>query len=56
MRKDLRLALNAATDEKLDLPMGKEAEKMYSILADSADYAALDFSSVFKFLDEKPKQ
>lgn len=51
MKKDIKLAMNAASAEALDLPMGKEVDRIYSLLSDNADYATLDFSSVFKYLD-----
>lgn len=53
MAKDVKLAVNAAKAENLELPMLAESDKMYSLLKDNADYATLDFSAVFRYLDPK---
>eukprot|EP01129_Flabellula_baltica_P000389 TRINITY_DN10410_c0_g1_i1.p1 TRINITY_DN10410_c0_g1~~TRINITY_DN10410_c0_g1_i1.p1 ORF type:complete len:335 (-),score=85.93 TRINITY_DN10410_c0_g1_i1:22-1026(-) len=51
MHKDLGLALSAAQQIKEPLPLGANAYELYTLLA-SKGYGKLDFSSVYKFLNE----
>lgn len=52
MLKDLRLAKMAAEDNGANTPLGALSEEIYSKLSDSGN-GDLDFSGVFKMLDEK---
>lgn len=51
MSKDLGLAMDAANNGKVSLPLGSNAHQLYSILC-SHGYAEKDFSAVFEFLDK----
>ena len=52
MRKDLNLAQNAAIDTKSITPMGSLALHIYNLMCQNG-YDSKDFSSVYKFLEEK---
>jgi len=52
MLKDLGLAIKSASDEGLPLLLGKEAKGIYQLMS-SLGYGGLDFSSVYKFLEER---
>ena len=52
MRKDLNLAQNAAINTKSITPMGSLALHIYNLMCQNG-YDSKDFSSVYKFLEEK---
>ncbi|CAD7699201.1 unnamed protein product, partial [Ostreobium quekettii] len=49
MLKDLRLALQSATEAGAAMPLGAEAHAVYSLMC-SHGYESRDFSAVYKFL------
>lgn len=51
MAKDLGLAQDAATEHKQPIPLGSISHQLYRLMSQS-EYADLDFSSVFKFLND----
>mgnify|MGYP003340587527 FL=1 len=50
--KDLRLAIQFASEQNLDLNMGKAAEKIYDD-ASKKEFGDLDWTSMFNFIKNK---
>ncbi|CAG8620506.1 11443_t:CDS:2 [Paraglomus brasilianum] len=50
MAKDLRLAVSAASDARVTILLGAVAQQLYNQLANTAEYAKKDFSSIYKWL------
>ena len=53
--QDLGLAQDAATHHKQPIPLGSISHQLYRLMSQS-DFADLDFSSVFKFLNDNAQQ
>ncbi|CAF0982279.1 unnamed protein product, partial [Didymodactylos carnosus] len=54
MQKDISLALDAANDIKVNIPLGEHASKIYNNLT-KCGFAKKDFSVIYKYLNENPK-
>jgi len=52
MAKDLRLAVSAASDARVTILLGAVAQQLYNQLANTAEYAKKDFSSIYKWLSK----
>ncbi|OZJ06419.1 hypothetical protein BZG36_00516 [Bifiguratus adelaidae] len=52
MAKDLRLATNAANEAKSTVMLGALASQIYNQVSSTEEYAKLDFSSIFKWLQQ----
>ena len=50
MGKDLALAMQAAKEAGISLPLGAEAERLYSAFC-AAGYEEIDFSGIFKYVE-----
>jgi 3-hydroxyisobutyrate dehydrogenase-like beta-hydroxyacid dehydrogenase len=50
--KDLALAVEAARSSATPLELGKLTERMYRPLANSKEWGGLDFSVIYKHLEE----
>lgn len=48
--KDLNLALGAAIDSKMPLPIKSVAAQVYKLLTQQHDYTLLDFGPMFQYL------
>lgn len=51
MAKDLNLAQAASKETGTPLPMGGLASTLYNTMSKHDDFAALDFSSIYKYLE-----
>ncbi|CAG8603322.1 22289_t:CDS:2 [Cetraspora pellucida] len=51
--KDLRLAVNAANDVQATIILGAITQQIYNALSKSPDYEKKDFSSIYKWLNER---
>ncbi|CAG8619776.1 10908_t:CDS:2 [Dentiscutata erythropus] len=51
--KDMRLAVNAANDIQATIILGAVAQQIYNVLSKSPGYEKKDFSSIYKWLNEK---
>jgi 3-hydroxyisobutyrate dehydrogenase len=53
MAKDLRLAMKAAESCKARPDLGTRASDIYQMLSTTKDFDSLDFSSIFKWINDK---
>ncbi|KAL1918461.1 uncharacterized protein VTP21DRAFT_3121 [Calcarisporiella thermophila] len=53
MAKDLRLAVNAANDCQASIPLGALSQQIYNQLSNTKEFKTKDFSSVYKWLNDK---
>lgn len=56
MAKDLRLAMKAALDSHTNPVLGTTAAQLYNQLANAEDFGTLDFSSVYKWMQQQQQR
>jgi 3-hydroxyisobutyrate dehydrogenase len=55
MRKDLSLAVQSAYEANIPVPLGAQAQQMYSLISSKGN-GGKDFSYAYKFLADADKQ